>query len=69
MLSADKLKQTWDTQPDALISVLLRTLRDFGYVGLDAGTVRTSIAHYYDGTPANGVIDMFVHGWLKDGVS
>ena len=68
MITAQQLKAKWDSDPNALIKAIQGCLVDFGYEGLEFETVSQAIKNFYDGEAPQGVIEMFVAGWLKDGV-
>ena len=67
-MTAEKLKQLWEDHPDELVEALQATLVDFGYTTRTPAFVRASIERYYKGKEAGGIIDRFIHGWLKNGI-
>lgn len=65
-LTQERLKTEWENNPEPFIQAFYATLRDFGYTSLNPQTVRDAIQTYVDGQAPEGVIAMFVHGWLKN---
>ena len=66
-ISAEKLQEAARANPDLLAREFWRSLKG-SYTSLTQDLVRQAIDRWISGEPAQGVIDMFVHGWLNDGI-
>lgn len=67
-ISATKMKQLWDKDPDKLATALTETLKDFGYKGLTHEYVKEQITKLYAGEEPVGIIAMFLSEWLTKGI-
>jgi len=67
-MRAEFLQARAKDSPDELAKAFTATLRDFGYP-VTQEYVRQYIQHWLDGQPPHGGPEMFIHGWLTDGMS
>lgn len=66
-MNAAEIQGLAHTHPHELAVSFQKALVDFGYAGLDLKDVKDAIKSYLDGGKPSGVIQMFVHRWMKEG--
>lgn len=68
MITAAALQAKAQEAPKATAEAFRKTLVDFGYTGLTQADCEKEIASFFAGAVPVGVIAMFIHGWLKEGM-
>ena len=68
MTTAERLQKEAQTNPGGLAKAFAATLKDFGYP-VDAAYCKTQIEAWQRGEAPKGGPSMFIHGWLRDGMS
>ena len=66
-ISAEKLQAEAKAHPDKLAKEFCRSLRG-SYRDLTEERTRQAIDRWIAGEKPQGVIDMFIHGWLNEGI-
>ena len=67
-ISGESLQKLAKGRPEVLAMTFAKMLRDFGYPSLTAEYVQKVIGDYEPGKTPAGIIEMFVFGWLEDGI-
>lgn len=67
-ITPKQLKQSFNSNPQKTAHALAATLRDFGYDALSDDEVSKSLAKLIDGGEPEGIIEMFLSGWLEKGI-
>jgi len=66
-ISAEKLQAEARANPDKLADAFHRSLVG-SYSSLTRARVRQAVDRWIAKEKPEGVIDMFIHGWLNDGI-